>query len=65
MQRKTISGTIQPPEEKKQRQLHRQLREYAEWMHQMKDRKTNGNPFQSLNFQCFSDNLFYAEIKGE
>lgn len=22
---------------KKQKQLHRQLREYAEWMHQMKD----------------------------
>lgn len=37
MQRKTISGTIQPPEEKKQKQLHQQLREYAEWMHQMKD----------------------------
>lgn len=37
MQRKTLSGIIQPPEEKKQKQLHRQLRDFAQWMHQPKD----------------------------
>lgn len=37
MQPKTISGKIKPPEEKKQKQLHRQLGEFADWMKQEKD----------------------------
>ena len=37
MQPKTISGVIKPPEEKKQKQLHRQLGEFADWMKQEKD----------------------------
>ena len=37
MQRKIISGKIQPPEEQKQRKLHRQLGEFLEWMKQQKD----------------------------
>ena len=37
MQQKTISGKIKPPEEKKQKQLHRQLGEFADWMKQDKN----------------------------
>ena len=37
MQRKTVSGKIQPPEEQKQKQLHRQLGDFLEWMKQDKD----------------------------
>ena len=37
MQRKIISGKIQPPEEQKQKQLHQQLGEFLEWMKQDKD----------------------------
>ena len=34
MQRKTISGKIKMPEEEKQKKLHRQLGEFADWMKQ-------------------------------
>ena len=37
MQRKTISGKIKTPEKEKQKQLHRQLDEFAEWMKHPKD----------------------------
>jgi len=37
MQQKIISGTIQPPEEQKQKQLHRQIRDFTCWMKQSKD----------------------------
>ncbi len=37
MQRKIISGIIKPPEENKQKQLHLQLQEFADWMKQNKD----------------------------
>nr|DAC76636.1 TPA_exp: hypothetical protein [Elizabethkingia anophelis] len=37
MKRKIISGIILPPEEKKQKQLHRQLMEFVEWMKWEKD----------------------------
>ena len=37
MQRKIISGKINLPEEQKQRQLYRQLGEFAEWMKRPKD----------------------------
>ena len=37
MQRKTISGKINFPEEEKQKQLHRQLGEFADWMKRPKD----------------------------
>ena len=37
MQRKIISGKIKTPEENKQKQLHRQLGEFADWMKQSKD----------------------------
>ena len=34
MQSKIISGKIKTPEKQKQRQLHRQLGEFADWMKQ-------------------------------
>ena len=37
MQRNIISGTISIPEQKRQRQLHRQLGEFASWMQRPKD----------------------------
>lgn len=37
MQRKIISGTIKVPKELKQRQLHKQLGEFADWMKRPKD----------------------------
>ena len=37
MQQKTILGKIQPPEEQKKKQLHRQLGEFICWMKQSKD----------------------------
>ena len=37
MQRKTISGKIKMPKEEKQKQLHRQLSEFADWMKRPKD----------------------------
>jgi len=37
MQRNIISGTISIPEQKRQRQLHRQLGEFANWMQRPKD----------------------------
>ena len=37
MQRKIISGKIKMPEEEKQKQLHRQLGEFADWMKRPKD----------------------------
>ena len=37
MQSKIISGKIKTPEKQKQRQLHRQLGEYADWMKQDKN----------------------------
>lgn len=37
MQRHTISGTFKMPQETKQRQLHRQLNEFANWMQRPKD----------------------------
>ena len=37
MQRKTISGKTKIPEEEKQKQLHRQLGEFADWMKRPKD----------------------------
>ena len=37
MQRKTISGKINVPEEERQKQLHRQLGEFTDWMKRPKD----------------------------
>lgn len=37
MKSHTISGTIQIPEEKRQKQLFRQLEEFALWMQKPKD----------------------------
>ena len=37
MQRKTISGKINVPEEERQKQLHRQLGEFTDWMKHPKD----------------------------
>ena len=37
MQRNIISGTISIPEQKRQRQLHRQLGEFANWLQRPKD----------------------------
>ena len=37
MQRNKILGTISIPEQKRQRQLHRQLGEFADWMQRPKD----------------------------
>lgn len=37
MQRHTVSGTFQMPQEPKQKQLHRQLSEFANWMQRPKD----------------------------
>ena len=37
MQQKIISGKIEIPEEKKQKQLHHQLLQFADWMKQSKD----------------------------
>ena len=37
MQRKIISGKLKIPKEQKQRQLHQQLGEFAEWMKRPKD----------------------------
>lgn len=37
MQRNIISGTISIPEQQRQRQLHRQLGEFANWMQRPKD----------------------------
>ena len=37
MQQKIISGKIKMPEEKKQKQLYRQLSEFADWMKRPKD----------------------------
>lgn len=37
MQQKIISGKIKMPEEEKQKQLHRQLSEFADWMKRPKD----------------------------
>ena len=37
MQRNIISGTISIPEQKRQRQLQRQLGEFANWLQRPKD----------------------------
>ena len=37
MQRNILSGTISIPEQKTQRQLHRQLSEFANWIQRAKD----------------------------
>lgn len=37
MQRNIISGTIKIPEQQRQRQLHRQLGEFANWLQRPKD----------------------------
>lgn len=37
MQRNIISGTMSIPEQQRQRQLHRQLGEFANWMQRPKD----------------------------
>ena len=37
MQSKIISGKIKTPEKQKQKQLHQQLGEFAEWMKQDKN----------------------------
>ena len=37
MQRNIISGVISLPEQKRQRQLHRQLGEFANWLQRPKD----------------------------
>ena len=37
MQRNIISGTLSLPEQKRQRQLHQQLGEFANWMQRPKD----------------------------
>ncbi len=37
MQSHIIAGTIQLPKESKQKQLHRQLGEFANWMKRTKD----------------------------
>nr|WP_314492229.1 hypothetical protein [uncultured Chryseobacterium sp.] len=37
MQRHIISGTIKIPQHPKQKQLHRKLGEFAEWMKRPKD----------------------------
>ena len=37
MHKHIISGTIKLPEQKQQRQLHKQLSEFAHWMQKPKD----------------------------
>lgn len=37
MHKHIISGTIKPPEQKRQRQLYKQLNEFAQWMQKPKD----------------------------
>ena len=37
MQQRIISGSVNIPEKAKQRQLHRQLGEFAEWVKRPKD----------------------------
>ncbi len=37
MQRNKIAGTISIPEQQRQRQLHQQLGEFAQWMQKPKD----------------------------
>ena len=39
MQSKIISGKIKTPEKQKQKQLHQQLGEFADWMKQDKEKK--------------------------
>lgn len=37
MHKHIISGTIKPPEQKRQTQLYKQLNEFAQWMQKPKD----------------------------
>ena len=58
MQRKIISGKIKTPERQKQKQLHQQLGEFADWIKQDKNAsEIRKDKQKSVPINCISYDL--------